>query len=558
MASKGLGPIVHSPSKIIDIALTTHKLQKCVVGGTASSPVGAWVVEELEIKLRLSPERLEQLRRHALLRSLARERATTRRLTSVYFDTPDLALKRRGIALRIRRIGDRLVQTLKIPLADAGPAHAYREIEADVDGETPDLQRIADEDLRAFLSRSEIAASLQPVFSSDVERTAIPVKLFDSEIEVALDRGRIEAGERSAPLSEAELELKTGRKERLYELAIALNEAVPVSLETATKAARGYRLAANLGPESHRAEDVRLTPDMTARAAFVAIARSALRQLRLNEACAVAGDDIEGVHQQRVAIRRLRSITAAFKHTMTEATFGYLTHELRWLQGVLGPARDWDVFIAESLAQVQRRLPDESVLPTLLDLSRRRREAAYEALRAALAGPRYTEFLLRMELWFAKGEWQAEAAVDDDPLDLPVVEFVKPILDKRHKKLLKIGGKKAKLAEAQYHELRLEFKKMRYLSEFFAGLFPKKAAKRYIKSMVEAQDRLGALNDSVVSKSLLAEIDAPLRDALGGNDAERLGALLLGWQAARIDRDLDHFEDVWRDFRKQKRYWRAG
>lgn len=512
--------------------------------------------EEFELKLRMSPEKLEQLRRSALLRSLARERAVTRHFTTVYFDTPDRALQQRGIALRIRHIGDRRIQTVKVPLGDAGAVHAHRELETEVDSDTPQLQQIADDELREFLMQPEIAGALQPVFSSEFERTAVPVKLFDSEIEVALDQGEIGAGERRTPLSEAELELKAGRRERLYELAIALNEAIPVSLEAETKAARGYRLAAGEGPGSFKAGPAGLSSDMTARAAFAAIARSALEQLRLNEACALIGEDIEGVHQQRVAIRRLRSLISAFKDTMTGDTRSYLVHELKWLQGVLGPARDWDVFIHEMLAHMRQRLPEEGALLSLLSKSQQCRDAAYSALRQAINGPRYTEFLLRMELWLTKGIWESATVDNRDPLDQPIADFAAAALDRRQKKLLKLGGKKAKLDEAELHDLRLEFKKMRYLSEFFSSMFGKKGVRRYLKSMAAAQDRLGSLNDALVSRSLLAQLEQPLHDALGEAETRRLGALLLGWQAASIERDLDHFEDVWRDFRKQKRYWR--
>ncbi len=97
---------------------------------------------------------------------------------------------------------------------------------------------------------------------------------------------------------------------------------------------------------------------------------------------------------------------------------------------------------------------------------------------------------------------------------------------------------------------------MRYLSEFFSSLFAKKGVKRYLKSMAAAQDRLGSLNDALVSRSLLTQLEHPLHEALGEAETRRLGGLLLGWQAACIERDLAHFEDVWLDFRKQKRYWR--
>jgi CHAD domain-containing protein len=161
-----------------------------------------------------------------------------------------------------------------------------------------------------------------------------------------------------------------------------------------------------------------------------------------------------------------------------------------------------------------------------------------------------------MELWLTKGIWEAADAASDDPLDRPILDFAADALNRRHKKLLKLGGKKAKLAESELHDLRLEFKKMRYLAEFFGSLFAGKATRRYLKSMAAAQDRLGSLNDALVSRALLAQLEQKLHEVLGETETRRLGGLLLGWQAANIERDLDHFEDVWRNFRKQKRYWR--
>src|SRR3546814_7308626 len=82
--------------------------------------------------------------------------------------------------------------------------------------------------------------------------------MFDSEIELALDQGVIRSGERSMPLSEAELELKSGRPERLYELALALHGTVPFTLESRTKSARGYALFSGTRAEPQRAAPVRL------------------------------------------------------------------------------------------------------------------------------------------------------------------------------------------------------------------------------------------------------------------------------------------------------------
>jgi len=76
------------------------------------------------------------------------------------------------------------------------------------------------------------------------------------------------------PLSEAELELKSGKPERLYELALALHGTVPFTLEGRTKAARGYALFGDTRPEPQRAQPVRLESEMSGARAFVEIARS--------------------------------------------------------------------------------------------------------------------------------------------------------------------------------------------------------------------------------------------------------------------------------------------
>ena len=85
--------------------------------------------DEVEIKLRLSPDRVSQLKRAPLLRSLARSRGRTRRLLSVYFDTPRLDLQSLGGALRIRHVGKQRIQTLKLPADDPSGLQTYQEIE---------------------------------------------------------------------------------------------------------------------------------------------------------------------------------------------------------------------------------------------------------------------------------------------------------------------------------------------------------------------------------------------------------------------------------------------
>src|SRR3546814_10714972 len=93
------------------------------------------MTQEIELKRSLPPAQASRHGRNPLLRSLARRRAVTRRLSSVYFDTPDLKLAAHGMALRVRQIGGKRIQTLKLPVDFDSGLQIHREIEFEIDGE---------------------------------------------------------------------------------------------------------------------------------------------------------------------------------------------------------------------------------------------------------------------------------------------------------------------------------------------------------------------------------------------------------------------------------------
>jgi inorganic triphosphatase YgiF len=243
--------------------------------------------EELELKLAVTPDELKRLRRDPLIRSLAHKRASTKRLHSTYFDTPSHDLHRRGMALRVRHIGKRRVQTLKVPGKGTSGLQHYREYEAELEADTPDVARIEDETLRRLFDAEGLTGRLTPVFTTAFSRSSVPLKLEDSEVELALDSGEIAAGGQSLPICEAELELVSGASERIYELALALHKRIDFRLETRTKAARGYQLTTGLRPCSQKAKVLDLHADLTVGEAFIAAARSCLEQIRVNS-CASA------------------------------------------------------------------------------------------------------------------------------------------------------------------------------------------------------------------------------------------------------------------------------
>ena len=192
-----------------------------------------------------------------------------------------------------------------------------------------------------------------------------------------------------------------------------------------------------------------------------------------------------------------------------------------------------------------------------MERARGLREQAYKTARDCLDDPRYTRLLLRLQLWLADGSWLAPAGRGDaDPAAEPAAAFAARVLRKRSKTLLKKGKKRKTLSEAQYHEIRIAAKKLRYAAEFFESLFPKAAAKAYRARVMALQETLGSLNDAVVGHRLLDEIEAADRKRERASEEFSVAVgMTMGWQAAKIENDLSSFEAAWKDFEKRKPYW---
>jgi triphosphatase len=257
-------------------------------------------------------------------------------LTSTYYDTPDLALHRRQLTLRVRKQGRKFVQTVKADLA-ASSLLLRREWEDRIAVQQPDIDAPKS---GKRLPKSIRAQDLRPVFTTSVTRTVIEIEPHAStRIEAAVDEGEIRSADGSSdvPISEIELELKSGDSAALFDLALRLLEAAPVRIETRNKPERGYRLIGAAGlPQAVYAGPVVLDPAMAA-----------------ETACNTSDDNALPISAQRtgrkrVAARQLRSVLSALKPLLPWEQRRWASEELKWLTHALDPARNWDVF-ADSL-----------------------------------------------------------------------------------------------------------------------------------------------------------------------------------------------------------------
>jgi triphosphatase len=289
--------------------------------------------EETELKLSIRPDQVGRIGKHPVVRNLKTGQARTRHMVSAYFDTPDMALRQRDLSLRVREVDQRHIQTLKRMKPADGAIMKRDEWEKDVATCAPDIRAFADGDIDRFFRDAVPAKKLKRLFETNVQRTVWNLRDGDAEVELALDVGEIrgENGHR-VPLCEAELELKTGDARQLYDIALALNDRIDCTVGTLAKSDRGYALYRSEALTSAKAAPVVLSRDMTVWQAFVMICRNCLAHLEANAPVASIAEDPEGIHQTRVAIRRLRAAFKLFGKALPEDKRRFFMKELRWLQ----------------------------------------------------------------------------------------------------------------------------------------------------------------------------------------------------------------------------------
>jgi triphosphatase len=523
---------------------------------------------ETELKLKATPQTLAKLRQSPLFAACGGGRAVSKTLISAYYDTAEQALQERLATLRVRKTGDNYIQTLKSAAHEPGGL-TRSEWEWPVAGPNPDLSVIVEPEALALLGSVD-AGALRLVFESRIKRTVR--MLGDSDngggggggggdlVEAAFDVGELRTPDGAVlPLAELELELKAGAPSALFALALEIAKLAPVRLETRTKAARGFALAAGRTEDGwSKAERLRLSADQTAEAALCAILRNGLNHFAANEASALAGTDPEGVHQMRVALRRLRSAVALFRRFIPTDRYFWLTGELRWLAGSLGQARDWDVFLSELVAPVKTGLgPHSPFLPDIATLeaaAETRRAAGYDAVRQALLSERYGRFQLELAAWVEGRGWRAQPVSESSvKLFAPIGELADSLLDKRMRRARRAGRGFAHLAATRRHELRIALKKLRYAADFFRDLYDDKPTRRFVAQLADLQDALGHLNDVATAGRLIQSLHddgsmAPTTEA-------RAAGLVVGWHARGLATSEPQLVAAWESFAAAKPFW---
>ncbi|MDR2837148.1 MAG: CHAD domain-containing protein [Azonexus sp.] len=482
---------------------------------------------EIELKLQLDAKNARKLAGHPLLADVKAER---QHLLNTYYDTPELALHKRQVALRFRQRGSDWLLTVKSAEPASGGLAVRSEWETAAQPGEFDFSHVDAAELKDFLDQAK--PHLTPIFTTDFRRRIWRVPFGESLVELALDQGVIASGGRRERLCEIELELIEGRVADIFGLARSLQKHLQLYPAIASKAERGYRLFGNETPQPFKARRTALNAEMTPVEAFRRIALDCLEHFQRNEPGLQDGGKPEFVHQARVALRRLRSAIKLFAPVLPPEFVKAYNRTWRTLARVLGDARNWDVFLAETLPPLQAHFPDHRDLKRLRACALRRVRRARRAVAYVVTLRAYPRLLI---------EFIAAVYALDDTLAISLKEFANDRLAHHARRVRKLAEKIKAPDAGDSHPLRIEFKKLRYATEFFASLLPANRLAPHLAALNGLQDELGQINDYATARALLGEA-LPNRSAsavhgwmLGRHTLlnERLPAALNNWLALR-------------------------
>jgi len=202
--------------------------------------------KETEIKLRVSRETLAALREHPLLKKRNKSGWERRELFNQYFDTPARELAAAKVALRLRRDGEEVIQTLKTRGSSVAGLSQRNEYDWTLPKAKLDLKKLDGECWPEQLAELD-KKTIKPVFTTDFVRERAEIAWGRGKarvvIEAALDLGKVIVGKQSEEICELELELREGEPSALLELAAELAEKLALMPCDISKAERGYRLS---------------------------------------------------------------------------------------------------------------------------------------------------------------------------------------------------------------------------------------------------------------------------------------------------------------------------
>jgi CHAD domain-containing protein len=489
-----------------------------------------------------------------------------------YLDTPDWQVFRAGWAYRHRQASGKRKVCLKSNNLSRDGVQKREELEQYVPAFSEDGDPIPPGPVARALDTTTQEA-LRELFQVQNHRQLFNVRTAQGAlIELAIDQATITA---TAPLGklapgqmkfeELEMELKEGPERSLRELAEAVGQRFGLLPSRLSKFERGLQAVGLAPPLARRKEtrffeenaflrelrDRQLQPkDPVIKLAYRSLLDQFERML-VEEPKAWEGLDPEGVHQMRVATRRMRAAFRAFKDVLPVSPVDSFNGDFKWLAAVLGNVRDLDVYQVDFQHYVEE-IPTEDAahLADYWQHLARHWQNARKELIACLSAGRYERLRQRFAEFLQRGPSPSPTC---ETASLTIGHAARRLIGKRHKRVLRDGraiGPES--PDEAFHALRIQGKRLRYLLEFFRPIYGESLAP-FIKRLKELQDVLGEFQDACVATQRLRQYaeGMPMR-------AENRGQLialgqLISSQRSRAAARRASFRQVWKHFDRKGR-----
>lgn len=332
------------------------------------------MANEIELKLSIGEPDAKRLNQHPAITERLIEEPWTRQLTSTYYDTPELTLLDSGLNLRVRSMSGGFFQAIKSTGKSIGGLHERLEWEDLLTQHAPDFSKITEPHLVNLFADPSLRNALHPVFVVDVVRTDWLLQFSDgSKIEASVDIGHLKVRKQDAwqvirPVHELEIELKQGKTAHLFELALALQQDIPLSIENGSKAQMGYdylRPQPTIKTHAQAMNIKRYSKPPTTNQ----IMHEALTSMQDNQEILKKINHTPAVYHMKLACNRISSALTYSGFRSTDRDTQAIIHDLEWLvQFLISPCDDF----------------------------------AYQNLNAVLHGQRYQRILLSLGAWLHK------------------------------------------------------------------------------------------------------------------------------------------------------------
>jgi triphosphatase len=429
------------------------------------------------------------------------------RQEDLYLDTFDWRLFRQGLSLRLRRANAKTFYTLKSLGKIEGGRAERREVEIEVPGGVSNPAAVPVKEIR-----QEVAEIIYPrsLIGQLIIRTQRQPYLVtcpdDAQVELVFDATSFTARGLNKPrrtrrLFEMEAELKKGEPSGLETLQLNLAGHFGLTPSRQSKLETAIERLGIKFPTKNPPAQLEVKSDDRLDRAVQKILSFQLVRFEENIPGVLQDIDTEFVHQARVATRRMRSLIRLFGGAIPEKTAVYFMGELLWLGSLFGGVRDLDVFLlnSRSFTGVIKIAPRRGV-ETLTRYIEDERSARLVELKAGLALARCRLFRSRLSAFAGRTLPKNPSA----PLALALVQNVAPhVITQRFDAVISQGRKVlAKPKLKNFHKLRIQFKRLRYASEFVSPVYGA-ALHAFIGEMVKIQDCLGDLQDTVFTRSLI-------------------------------------------------------